>query len=285
MSRKHKSWLFGPTSIIGWQIWCTQPELRTFCNPYVRSARKLPWERLLLEDRNAISAKLAEGAPDLLIHCGGVCDVGRCEQDPAWTQRVNVDSVRDLLQVLPEHSRLVYVSSDHVYGHRDAPCDEHTPRRPVSLYGRGRVAAEDLVMPRPNSLVIRPGLPIGPSFDGRSGHLDWLRYRSARELPITIVEDEVRSAVWSADLAIRILALAESAICGVRNIAATRAVSRPVLAAQLCGHLEITPPLRFETRTEQPAPHLGRVELASCHEDALARPLNSPITAPACASA
>ena len=266
-----RGWLFGPTSIIGWQLYQLRPELRAFCNPYVRS--KQPWEPLLLEDRAAISAILQRETPDYILHCGGVCDVARCEADPDWTWQVNVDSVAGLLAELPPSVRLVYVSSDHVYGHSDQPCDEHSPRRPISVYGRGRVAAEDLVLARPNSLVIRPGLPIGPSFDRRSGHLDWLQYRHARQLPITIVHDEVRSAVWSIDLGQRILALADSAICGVRNIAAPP-VDRETLARFLCKRLDIDPPLQVASRAEQAAPHLGRVELASAYDAPLSTVLS-----------
>ena len=276
MASPQITWLFGPTSIIGWQLWQTRPELRAFCNPYVHGRTELPWEPLLLEDEAAISALLEVQVPDCIIHCGGICDVSQCEANPAWAQQLNVDSVAGLLRILPARVRLVYVSSDHVYGHSETPCHEDSPRRPLSVYGHSRVAAEDLVAKRPDSLIIRPGLPIGPSFNGRTGHMDWLRYRAKKGLPITIVEGEVRSAVSSRDLATRILALADSAICGVRNIAATQATTRPDLARRLCQKLRIDPPLQFETRAQQPAPHLGRVELATGFDDPLAAQLPAP---------
>lgn len=239
----------------------------------MRGTDHLPWEKLLLEDEAAISAVLAQRIPDCILHCGGICDVSQCEANPAWAQQVNVDSVAMLLRILPASVRLVYVSSDHVYGHSYTACSEDAPRRPLSVYGQSRVTAEDLVMQRDGSLIIRPGLPIGPSFNGRTGHLDWLRYRAAKQLPITIIEDETRSAVWSSDLAKRMISLAESTICGVRNIAATHPASRPDLARHLCNHMGIEPPLLFETRAQQSAPHLGRVELASAFDTPLPSPL------------
>lgn len=240
----------------------------------MRGTDSLPWEPLLLEDEVAISALLEQQIPDRILHCGGICDVSQCEANPAWAQQINVDSVAILMRLLPASVHLIYVSSDHVYGHRDSPCAEDTPRRPLSVYGHSRVAAEDLIMQRSNSLIIRPGLPIGPSFNRRSGHLDWLRYRAAHNLPITIVQDETRSAMWSSDLADRILSFVDSASCGVRNIAATQAVDRPRLAQHLCHHLGINPPLHFETRAQQSAPHLGRVELATTIDS---HPLPSPL--------
>lgn len=81
------------------------------------------------------------------------------------------------MAALPENIRLVYVSSDHVFGGDDA-YDEASRPCPISLYGRTRVDAEALVLGRPLSLVIRPGLAIGPSPNGRTGQLDWLHYRT-----------------------------------------------------------------------------------------------------------
>jgi dTDP-4-dehydrorhamnose reductase len=271
------TWLFGGTSIIGWHLAQALPAARTFCNPYVRLAACRDWPRVKLEDAEAVARLFAEDVPDTLIHCGGVCDVAKCEADPDWAQRLNVDSMTAILAGLPDSVRLVYVSSDHVFGHRDVPCDENTDVSPISVYGRTRVAAETMVLKRPNSLVLRPGLPIGASADGRSGHLDWLLYRHRKGLPITIIEDELRSAVDAGDLAERILAFADSAITGVRHVPAVQPIDRRRLAEGVGRRLAIEPALRFESRLDQSYPHLGRVELASAFDDALATPLASPI--------
>ena len=79
---------------------------------------------------------------------------------------------------------------------------------PISVYGRTRVEAEAMVLARPGSLVIRVGLAIGPSPNGRTGHWDWLRYRIGKNLPVTIVHDEYRSVVWAHDLALRVMRMA-----------------------------------------------------------------------------
>ena len=99
--------------------------------------------------------------------------------------------------------------------------------------------AERLVRARANTLVVRSGLWIGPSATGRIGHLDWLRHRHRRGLPMTVVADEVRSAVWAADAAARVWALARSPLTGVRHITATRAVARPELARHVDRHFAI----------------------------------------------
>lgn len=189
-------------------------------------------------------------------------------------REINVEHVRRLLRVLPAKTKLVYVSSDHVFG-GDGVYDEKSTPCPISVYGRTRVDAEELALTRLGSLVVRVGLPIGPSPNGRTGHWDWLRYRIQRDLPITIVHDEYRSVVWAEDLAIRVIRLARSAETGVRHVSATRAVSRVELANYLLSILGETAHYHRESRHQRSVPHLGRVELASVHRGELFQPLTS----------
>jgi dTDP-4-dehydrorhamnose reductase len=140
------------------------------------------------------------------------------------------------------------------------------------------VQAEELVLRHPATLVVRPGLAVGPSWNGRTGHMDWLRYRSARGLPITIVEDEARSAVWTEALAERLVQLALAPVRGLRHIPATRMVSRPELARHLMTLQNIAPRFQVTRRSSRPFPHLGRVELRSDFHDAWAQQLPSVVS-------
>jgi dTDP-4-dehydrorhamnose reductase len=212
--------------------------------------------------------------PRLVVYAHAVCDVAKCEAEPGWAYDLNVRSVENLLRLLSPATRLVYVSSDHVFG-GDGRYDEACEPTPISVYGRTRVAAERLVSSRPGSLIVCPGLAIGPSADGRSGHFDWLRYRHCNGLPITIIEDEARSAVWSHDLADRIMDLAFSELSGVRHVPAAKVVSRPELARHLMQMQQLPPKFDVRRRVDQAAPHLGRVEVRSIHRDQFAAPLTS----------
>jgi dTDP-4-dehydrorhamnose reductase len=145
------------------------------------------------------------------------------------------------------------------------------------VYGRTRVAAEQLAIARENTLVTRAGLWIGPSSTGRIGHLDWLRGRHRRGLPMTIVADERRSAVWAKDAARRVWDLARSTFVGIRHITATRAVWRPELARYLDQHFAIGATFAIEPRSQRRTPHIGNIELATIYTDPLAAPLPSVV--------
>ena len=132
-------------------------------------------------------------------------------------------------------------------------------------------------MARPEQLVVRSGLWIGPSATGRIGHLDWLRYRHAPALPMTVVADEPRSAVWAEDAARRVWELARTEVTGIRHLVATRAVSRPELGRVPQRALRD----RRRARASSAATAARRTSAASSsptrYGDALAAPLPSVI--------
>lgn len=230
-----------------------------------------------VEDAAEVATLLATEAPDIVLYCHAVCDVGRCEEMTDWAYDVNVGGVANLLGAVSSRTRVVYVSSDHVFGDDGAYAEADAPR-PISAYGRTRVAAEELVLRHTRALVVRPGLAVGPSENGRTGHMDWLRHRAHHGLPISIVADEGRSAVWADALAERLVQLAESAMCGVRHVPAERLVSRPELARHLMLQQGITPEFSLVCRADRPYPHLGRIELCTQFADRLAAPLPSVVS-------
>ncbi len=271
--------LFGASSMLGWSIWRARGHIpdEGYCNGNTRELPPGIAQGLHLDDELAVSLLFKHQRPRLIIHCAGVCDVETCERSPEFAHSVNVAGTRNLLAYAPADTRIVYCSSDHVFGGDAGPYFEDSPVAPISVYGRTRVAAEQLVMARSNTLVIRSGLWIGPSATGRIGHLDWLRDRHRRGLPMTVVSDEVRSAVWAEDAGRRVWELARSPITGVRHLAATRALARPEIAAFVNDRFAIGASFGVEPRRDRKTPHLGNVELATRYTDELARPLPSII--------
>ncbi|TFG66164.1 MAG: NAD-dependent epimerase/dehydratase family protein [Nitrospirales bacterium] len=273
----HSILLFGATSILGFNL------ARLFSDaviPFTSPGNTAPavqqWPVLNLEDPVWVEAIFDLHQPQILLYCHAVCDVPKCEANPDWAKEVNLRHLQRVLHALPQKTRMVYVSSDHVFG-GDGTYDEQSPPCPISVYGSTRVEAEHLVLERPQSLIIRTGLAIGPSPNGRTGHLDWIRYRTQRRLPITIVEDEYRSVVWVEDLARRVMKLARTRETGIRHIPATRAIARIELAHYLLEQLGLEARFHCESRHNRPAPHLGRVELISAYRDEWADPLLSVV--------
>lgn len=269
--------LLGATSIVGYNMVIRDRGVVGVVTARSRLKAVHGWPRLALQDSDEIRKFFEELPPDaVIIYCDAVCDVSKCENNPAWAREINIENLRRTLDVMRDDVRLVYVSSDHVFGD-DGAYDEDAETCPVSLYGAIRAEAEQLALSRPETLLIRTGLPIGSSVDGKSGHLEWLCYQLKSGLPVTIIEDESRTAMPTTSLADRIIDLAISPVTGIRHITATRLVSRVELAQTFKDYFQLPGELELSQRAKQPAPHLGRIHLITRYTDPLAEALQCPL--------
>jgi len=246
------------------------------CNRHIQAEACRDWRRLNVEDIDGWKRLIDEVQPAYWIHAAGFCNVGQCEANPPWARAMNVEAVRDMLDFLPGAVRLVYLSSDHVFGGRDVSYLESDTPDPVSTYGRLRVEAEEMVLSaRPDALVLRPGLCLGPSIDGRRGHWDNLPRRLREGLSVTIIEGEFRSAFWAEDAAERLVELMESDAAGVWHLWAESCVGRVVLAKAICRAAGWPCDVTVQHVDDLPEPHLRRVMLKTHHAGPLAKPLPS----------
>jgi dTDP-4-dehydrorhamnose reductase len=134
-----------------------------------------------------------------VLQCGGSCALKPCELNPSLARRVNVTAVQSLLAALAGRSvRLVHVSIDLVFsGARGGDYAETDPVDPVTVYGRTMAEAESIVRSeRPDACILRITLPMGVSFNGHAGAIDWIRSRFAAGRPATLYFDEVRSPAY-----------------------------------------------------------------------------------------
>jgi dTDP-4-dehydrorhamnose reductase len=244
------------------------------CNTHSQSKACRDWLRINVEDTEGWKRLVDDFQPAAWIHAAGVCNVAQCEANPAWARSINVQAVEDLLSFLPASVRLVYLSSDHVFRGREKPYIETDVPDPVSTYGRLRAEAEQSVLhTRPDALVVRPGLCLGPSLDGLRGHWDNLPRRLRSGLPVTVIDGEVRSALWAPDAAERIVNLMKTDLRGLWHLTAEACVGRVELARALCRAHSLPEEFVVQSVEALDKPHLRRVELRTRHDHSLALPL------------
>ncbi|WP_406195097.1 sugar nucleotide-binding protein [Kitasatospora sp. NBC_01560] len=117
--------------------------------------------RVDLRDERRLAELVADGF-DLVVHAAGLVPLEAAEADPELAHRLNVRPVEVLLDaVRGTAAKLVLLSSDNVFDGTRHQYTEEDRRRPVNVYGRTKVAAEDLLLAEGGHLVVRIPLVFG----------------------------------------------------------------------------------------------------------------------------
>jgi dTDP-4-dehydrorhamnose reductase len=135
-----------------------------------------------------------------VLSAEGSCKLKSCELDPEMARRINVTSIKQLLSVIRGTSiRLVHLSIDLVFsGTRGGNHVEDDWTDPVTVYGKTMVESEQLVLAaHDNACVLRISLPMGVSFNGHAGAIDWIQSRFKKSKPATLYFDEVRCPTYT----------------------------------------------------------------------------------------
>lgn len=152
-----------------------------------------------IEDESKFKALVEKYEIRSILNCGGSCALKACELAPEMAERVNVDGVKSLLKAIDRTDiRLLHLSIDLVYsGKGEGDHVETDTPDPVTVYGRTMVDAERLIQEnRPEACILRISLPMGISFNGHAGAIDWIQSRFAKNKPATLYFDEIRTPTY-----------------------------------------------------------------------------------------
>ena len=127
-------------------------ELRKLSKDLVSPSR----EDLDITDAAAVTAFVAELAPDIILHTAAVTNNREIEADPSAALDVNIRGTLNLAQAcLGTRIRLVYLSTDYVYPADRGNYSESDGLLPTNLYAWTKLGGEAAVRAVPNHLVIR----------------------------------------------------------------------------------------------------------------------------------
>ncbi len=152
------------------------------------------------EDRLRLAELFEQYRFASVLNCAGNCALKSCELDPAMAWRINVEGVRNLIGLVRPHgARFVHLSIDLVFsGAGDGNHVEDDPTDPVTVYGKTMVAAESLIRQEfDDACILRISLPMGVSFNGHAGAIDWIQSRFEKSKPATLYFDEVRTPTYT----------------------------------------------------------------------------------------
>jgi len=106
----------------------------------------------------------AEESVDVIVLAHGPSDPAWCERHEEEARSIHVSAARAAVST---GRRVVLVSSDAVFPGTEAYCDEDSDIGPTHAYGRIKLAAEQVVLARSTSCVVRISAIYGDRREGR----------------------------------------------------------------------------------------------------------------------
>jgi dTDP-4-dehydrorhamnose reductase len=160
-----------------------------------------------LSDLTSISKVLDTIQPQIIINCAAYTAVDKAETETELAEVLNHQAVGILAQWSANHdSRLIHVSTDYVFdGNSSTALTEEAPTGPINVYGQTKLAGEQACLrENPNAIVIRTSWVysrFGNNFVKTMSKL--MQERDS----LTIVNDQIGSPTYGADLAQAILTI------------------------------------------------------------------------------
>ncbi len=217
-----------------------------------------------LEPGHAENFDIRGWKPDAIVHCGALTHVDYCESNPEESYEKTVLSTRNLAAIAKDcGARMVYLGTDYVFDGAEGPYSEDAPVAPLSVYGRHKLEAEQLVLEQiPDSLIVRVTNVYGDEARGKNFVARIVQQcLDGQKLTLKLPYDQFANPTNAADIAAAIFLLLRDGHKGIFNCGGTDYMNRVQLALRI---LRYFPEASYE---------LNAVSTASLQQPA-ARPLN-----------
>ena len=133
---------------------------------------------------------------DFIIPLAALVGAPLCEKNKKAAVSVNLNSIKYLMNLISKKKKkVIYLTTNSGYGvgEKNKYCDENSPLKPISLYGRTKVQAEDTVMKYKNSIGFRLATVFGYSYRMRTDLLvNNFVFKSVNQKKLTLFEPHFR---------------------------------------------------------------------------------------------
>ena len=128
---------------------------------------------------------------EFIIPLAALVGAPLCEKNKKEAISVNLESIKYLMKIITKKNKVIYLTTNSGYGvgERDKYCDEESPLKPISLYGRTKVNAEKIIMRSSNSIGFRLATVFGYSYRMRTDLLvNNFVFKAVRDKKLVIYE-------------------------------------------------------------------------------------------------
>ncbi|MGO4770962.1 dTDP-4-dehydrorhamnose reductase [Flavobacterium sp. W22_SRS_FK3] len=166
--------------------------------------------QITLDNLDLLKTQLKAINPDIILNCGAYTAVDRAESEKDLANTVNHLAVELIAEYAHDNNvKLIHISTDYVFdGSSSIALNEETETNPINIYGATKRAGEvACINNNPNSIIIRTSWVY--SKFGNNFVKTMQRLMQERE-SINVVNDQIGSPTYAADLAQAMLDILES---------------------------------------------------------------------------
>ena len=100
---------------------------------------------------------------DIIVPLAALVGAPLCDTDVLGASSTNYEAIKTLLSLLSKEQKVLIpiTNSGYGVGEKDKLCDEETPLRPITHYGKTKVQAESCVLERGNAISFRLATVFG----------------------------------------------------------------------------------------------------------------------------
>ncbi len=172
--------------------------------------------------------------PDLVIHCAGLTSVDKCEEEPLIAKEANVYVTENIAHVCSNETKLVYISTDQVYGKADDRSETNTVLQPLNQYGETKLQGELKVQELcTDNIIVRTNIFGWNVKPGRVSSAEWIYYSLQKGEEIKLFGDYSFSPIYTDCLGQIIMQLVEIDFNGVINVGSPKPCSKYGFGLQL----------------------------------------------------
>ncbi len=102
---------------------------------------------------------------EMIIPLAALVGAPLCKQDPINAQSTNFDAIKLIVDNISTEQKIIFPTTNSGYGisNNDELCTEDSPLNPISLYGKSKCEAEDLILQSGNGITFRLATVFGMS--------------------------------------------------------------------------------------------------------------------------
>ena len=193
-----------------------------------------------LTDLNKVQELFIDIKPDLVIHCAGLTNVDACEKEPALANLSNITVTENIARVCSNVTKLIYISTDQVYGETSDYSEDNVGLRPVNQYGKTKLQGEQKVQELcSNYIIVRTNIFGWNVKPGKVSSAEWIYYSLKKDEEITLFIDYTFSPVYTECLGDVIMQLIDKDFTGVINVGSQTPCSKYDFGMQLAEEFEL----------------------------------------------